>query len=83
MECGFAGWAIEPVAGLTTGLEALRAIGPEHFFVSSDSGLIGTPNHPDALVMAAHALRQNGFDEQTLNVMFKHNPARLLGLPPL
>lgn len=64
-------------------LEAVRAIGPEHFFVSSDSGLIGTPNHPDALVMAAQALRQNGFDEQTLNMMFKETPARLLGLPPL
>lgn len=64
-------------------LEALRAIGHGHFFVSSDSGLIGTPNHPDALVMAAQALRQNGFDEQALNTMFKHNPARLIGLPPL
>lgn len=63
-------------------LEALRAIGHEHFFVSSDSGLVGTPNHPDALVMAAQVLRQNGFDEQALNVMFKENPARLLGLLP-
>lgn len=64
-------------------LEALRAIGPEHFFVSSDSGLVGTPNHPDALVMAARVLRENGFDEQALNLMFKQNPARLFGLPPL
>jgi hypothetical protein len=64
-------------------LDALRAIGSEHFFVSSDSGLIGTPNHPDALAMAAQVLRDNGFDEQALNSMFKHTPARLLGLPPL
>ena len=28
-------------------LEAVRAIGPESFFVGSDSGLIGTPNHTD------------------------------------
>jgi hypothetical protein len=61
-------------------LEALRDLGPESFFVASDSGLVGTPNHTDALVMAARALRENGFDEQALDVMFKQNPARLLGL---
>jgi hypothetical protein len=62
-------------------LDAVRALGPESFFVGSDSGLIGTPNHTDALVMAARVLRQNGIDEQALDVMFKDNPARLLGLP--
>lgn len=62
-------------------LDAVRALGPESFFVASDSGLVGTPNHTDALVMAARVLRQNGFDERALEVMFKANPARLLGLP--
>ena len=62
-------------------LEAIRAIGPDAFFVGSDSGLVGTPNHTDALVMAARVLRENGLDERALAVMFKHNPARLLGLP--
>jgi Family of unknown function (DUF6282) len=62
-------------------VEAIRALGPDKFFVGSDSGLTGTPNHTDALVMAARALRESGFDEQSLNVMFKDNPARLLGLP--
>ncbi len=61
-------------------LDALRAIGPEHFFVASDSGLVGTPNHADALVLAARVLRDNGYDERALDVMFKENPARLLGL---
>jgi hypothetical protein len=64
-------------------LEAVRALGPENFFVGSDSGLVGTPNHTDALVMAARVLRQNGYDERALDVMFKHNPARLLGLEEL
>ena len=64
-------------------LDAVRAIGPDSFFVASDSGLVGTPNHTDALVMAARVLRDNGFDERALDVMFKENPARLLGLPPL
>ena len=61
-------------------LEAARALGPDSLFVASDSGLVGTPNHTDALVMAARVLRQNGFDERALDTMFKHNPARLLGL---
>jgi hypothetical protein len=64
-------------------LEALRALGAEHFFVGSDSGLVGTPNHTDALVLAARVLRENGYDERALDVMFKHNPARLLGLKEL
>jgi hypothetical protein len=64
-------------------LDAVRAIGPASFFVGSDSGLVGTPNHTDALVMAARVLRHNGLDEQALDVMFKDNPARLLGLPIL
>jgi hypothetical protein len=62
-------------------LEAVRAIGPDRFFVASDSGLVGTPNHTDALVLAARVLRENGFDEPALDTMFKDNPARLLGLP--
>jgi hypothetical protein len=64
-------------------LDAIRALGPQSFFVGSDSGLVGTPNHTDALVMAARVLRQNGYDERALDVMFKHNPARLLGLKEL
>jgi predicted metal-dependent phosphotriesterase family hydrolase len=59
----------------------VRAIGPNSFFVGSDSGLVGTPNHTDALVLAAQVLRQNGVDERSLDAMFKSNPARLLGLP--
>jgi hypothetical protein len=67
-------------AGRGRVLEAVRAIGPESFFVASDSGLVGTPNHTDALVLAARVLRENGFDERALDAMFKNNPARLLGL---
>lgn len=59
----------------------IRAIGPEHCFISSDSGLIGTPNHADALVMAARDLRAAGFNESDLDLMFKTNPAIVLGLP--
>lgn len=58
----------------------IRTLGPENVFIGSDSGLIGTPNHPDALVMAARELRAAGFSERDLDLMFRINPARLLGL---
>jgi len=35
------------------------------------------------LVMAASVLRENGFSEAELFMMFQDNPARLLGLPLL
>ena len=83
------GGAIEITAGTVTrdgpaktrALEAIRALVAQNVFVSSDSGLIGTPNHPDALAMAIKSLRAAGISEQDLNGMFKETPARLLGLP--
>lgn len=58
----------------------IRSLGAENLFVGSDSGLIGTPNHPDALVLAARALREAGFSERELDLMFRIVPARLIGL---
>ena len=62
-------------------LAVLREVGPGRCFVSSDSGLTGTPNHPDALAMAAGVLREAGFKERDLDMLFRDNPAFLLGLP--
>jgi hypothetical protein len=67
---------------------AIREIGPEHFIVSSDRGQGRghegdegpMPTHLEGLVLAAEVLREHGFTESELNVMFKENPARLLGL---
>jgi hypothetical protein len=83
------GGAIEITAGAffrdgpakTHAIEVIKALGTQNVFVGSDSGLVGTPNHPDALAMAAKALRAAGFSEQDLNRMFKDTPARLVGLP--
>ncbi|HEY6507832.1 MAG TPA: DUF6282 family protein [Vicinamibacterales bacterium] len=83
------GGAIEITAGAlgrdgaakTRAIEVIKALGTQHVFVGSDSGLVGTPNHPDALAMAAKSLRAAGFSEQDLNRMFKDTPARLVGLP--
>lgn len=68
-------------AGRDEVIAKIRALGPEHCIISSDSGLVGTPNHADALVMAARDLRSAGFSERDLDLMFKINPARVLGLP--
>jgi len=67
--------------GKTRAIEFIKALGTQNVFVASDSGLVGTPNHPDALAMAAKSLRAAGFSEQDLNRMFKQTPARLVGLP--
>ena len=52
-----------------------------YLWIASDSGLVGTPNHPDAMAMAIKSLRGAGFSEPDLNRMFKETPARLVGLP--
>ena len=59
---------------------SIRDVGTASVIISSDTGLAGTPLHPDALAMAARALRAQGFTEAELNRMFKDNPAKLLGL---
>lgn len=64
-------------------LQLIRTLGPAHVLISSDSGLTGWFNHPDALVHAARILRSAGFSEADLNLMFKANPAKVLGLPVL
>jgi hypothetical protein len=64
-------------------LDAIRLVGPDVTFISSDSGLTGSPSHTDALAQAAHVLRESGFAEPALTRMFKQNPARLVKLPLL
>jgi hypothetical protein len=66
---------------ITRVMSAVRAIGARHFFVSTDSGLVGTPNVPDTLALVAKALRQAGVSEADLTAMFKDTPAFLVNLP--
>lgn len=61
-------------------IDTIRRIGPDSVFISSDSGLTGSPNHTDALAHAAKILRDAGFAESALTRMFKLNPARLVKL---
>ena len=61
------GGAIEITAGAvsrdgpakTKAVEVIKALGTRNVFVASDSGLVGTPNHPDAMAMAAKATPTN------------------------
>ena len=64
-------------------LAAIKAIGARHFFVSTDSGLVGTPNVPDTLALVAKRFRDAGISEADLSLMFRENPAFLVNLPPL
>jgi hypothetical protein len=62
-------------------VEAIRAAGVDHSFVSTDTGQINSDFQPDALAKAAKTLRANGFTEAELTKLFKTNPAKILGLP--
>jgi hypothetical protein len=63
-------------------IEGIRAAGVEHAFVSSDTGQLNSNWQPDALANCAKVLRANGFTEQELDLLFKINPAKILGLAP-
>jgi hypothetical protein len=64
-------------------IDMIRTLGPSHCFVSTDSGLVGSHNHPDTMVMAIRILRDAGFSESDLDLLFRKNPAFLVDLPPL
>src|SRR4029079_4128893 len=80
------GGAVEITAGAffrdgpakTHAIEVIKTLGTQNVFVASDSGLVGTPNHPDAMAMAIKSLRAAGFSERDLKWIFKDTPARLV-----
>jgi hypothetical protein len=63
-------------------VETIRRIGAESFIISSDCGQMRNPFPTDCLALTAKALREQGMTERELDLMFKENPARLLGLSP-
>jgi hypothetical protein len=68
--------------GLDREIAAIRASGVERAFVSSDTGQMNAEFHPDRLARIARALRSKGFTERELDLLFKINPAKILGLLP-
>ena len=59
---------------------AIRALGGEHFLISSDLGQAGNPDHATGLTAFIRALRGAGVSDAEIDLMARSNPARLLGL---
>src|SRR5277367_750592 len=60
----------------------VKKVGAEHIIVSTDCGQTGNVYPTDCLVLAARGLRAHGVTQRELDLMYKTNPAKLLGLPP-
>ena len=61
-------------------VEAINAIGAEHFLMSSDLGQANNPLHADGLRAYIQAFRGAGISDADIHTMISVNPARLLGL---
>ena len=61
-------------------VDAIRALGPAHVILSSDSGQVGQPYPDDMIAMMAGRLRELGLTTAELRQMMVDNPAALLGL---
>jgi hypothetical protein len=59
---------------------AIRAVGVENCFLSSDLGQAGNPLHPEGLVSFIKGLAGSRFSQAELDSMTKTVPAALLGL---
>lgn len=63
--------------------DAIRKLGPEHCFISEFWTHTQQPliyGEPDGVGAFAEAMHKRGFTDRELEMMFKDNPARLLGL---
>jgi hypothetical protein len=60
--------------------EAVKAVGAEHFILSTDLGQTGNPIHPDGYKLLVAGLKGEGIGQEEIDIMMKRNPAKLLGL---
>ncbi|MEE8119979.1 MAG: DUF6282 family protein [Anaerolineales bacterium] len=65
---------------ITDMAEAIKAVGAEHFILSSDLGQSGNPIHPDGYKRLVTGLKKAGVSQSDLYLMMRTNPARLLGI---
>src|SRR5262245_40655377 len=68
--------------GATRAANMVKKFGAENLIVSTDCGQTSNVYPTDCLVLAARALRSKGVTQRELDLMYKTNPAKLLGLPP-
>ena len=60
--------------------QAIRAVGPEHFILSSDLGQYLNPIPTDGIKAFILELAEAGFSEKEIDLMCRRTPAELLGL---
>jgi uncharacterized protein DUF6282 len=60
----------------------VHKVGAEYIIVSTDCGQTNNVYPTDCLVLAARGMRDHGVTQHELDLMYKVNPAKLLGLPP-
>ena len=63
-------------------VSAIRDLGADAFFMSSDLGQEGNPVHADGLRTYIRAMLDAGITADEIDTMIRRNPARLLGLDP-
>jgi hypothetical protein len=63
--------------------EMVKKIGAEPIIVGTDCGQTVNVYPTDCLVLAARGMRAHGVTQRELDLVYKVNPAKLLGLPPL
>jgi Family of unknown function (DUF6282) len=64
-------------------MDAIRAVGPEFCFISEFWTKVDAPKEyggPAGIGAFAEAMRAHGFTDRELDLMFKENPAKALGL---
>jgi hypothetical protein len=59
---------------------AIKQVGPQFCILSSDLGQATNPRPAEGFGAFLVAMRARGFSQQDVDLMSKHNPARLLGL---
>lgn len=70
-------------AGVKAAADLVRKIGAEHLIVGTDCGQTVNVYPTDCLALAAKGMRAHGVTQRELDLMYKTNPAKLLGLQPL
>ena len=70
-------------AGQAAAAALIRKVGAEHIVIGTDCGQTNNVYPTDCLALAARGLRAHGITQRELDLMYKANPAKLLGLPPL
>ena len=61
-------------------VKAIREVGAKSCILSSDLGQVGNPVHPDGFAAFLEALGKAGIPAADIRLMYRTNPARVLGL---